>query len=193
MKSVIKQIKIGLIFLGLTAYSQAAVGESATQWVGARWDLAVSHVSDTWEDGDLEVYVPLWTYHMRWHYDHELTDGYNEFPAGIGLGKGRYNASGNWEGMYAMGFLDSYSNPSFMAGYGWIPTWNIGNTKIKAGIGATAFLMSRQSYYDSVPFPGVLPVAAISYKDLALQAAYVPGLKRGSGNVLFVWGKWTFN
>lgn len=184
---------VGLIFSSLTLYSQLAMSESATQWIGAGWDQAVSHVSDTWQEGDVEVYVPVWTHHMRWHYDKELTDGYNEFPAGIGIGKGRYNASGNWEGMYAMGFLDSNSNPSFMADYGWIPTWRLGQTQIKAGIGVTGFLMSRQTYLDGVPFPGVLPVAAISYKNLAIQATYIPGWEQNNGNVLFVWGKWTFN
>jgi len=78
---------------------------------------------DTWRDGDVELNVPVWTHHMRYNDDQDLIDDFNEFPAGIGLGKGRYNASGSWEGMYAMGFLDAHSKPSLMAGCAWVPTW----------------------------------------------------------------------
>ena len=193
MKRFLTKLSTGLFIFGWVSSVHAANRLTPVQWLGASWDQAVSHVSATWEDGDWEAYVPVWTHHMRFHYDQERIDGYTEYPAGIGLGKGRYNDSGNYEGMYAMGFLDSHGDPSYMAGYAWVPTWPIGQSEVKAGIGLTGFLMSRQDYYRGVPFPGVLPVASVSYKNLAIQGAYVPGFSRNSGNVLFVWGKWTFN
>lgn len=115
------------------------------------------------------------------------------FRQALARGKGRYNASGNWEGLYPMGFLDSHSKPSFMAGYAWVPTWQSRRSPLKVGVGVTGFLMSRSNYLNGIPFPGVLPVASISYNNLALQAAYIPSRKRNDGNVLFIWGKWTFN
>lgn len=167
-----------------------AIASSETQQPG--WlDTAWTHVKDTWNTGDTELYVPFWTYHMRFGYDADKIDQYNEFPAGLGLGKGRYNSSGNWESIYAMGFLDSHSKPSFMAGYAWAPTWNLGND-VKVGVGVTGFLMSRSNHWNGIPFPGVLPIASVTYKQLALQAAYIPSTERNDGNVLFVWGKWTF-
>lgn len=167
-----------------------AIASSETQQPG--WlDTAWTHVKDTWNTGDTELYVPFWTYHMRFSYDADKIDQYNEFPAGLGLGKGRYNSSGNWESIYAMGFLDSHSKPSFMAGYAWAPTWNLGND-VKVGVGVTGFLMSRSNHWNGIPFPGVLPIASVTYKQLALQAAYIPSTERNDGNVLFVWGKWTF-
>ncbi len=156
------------------------------------FDTVRQHVSDTWNEGQTELYVPLLTYHMRWAYRDELINKYNEYPAGFGLGRGRYNDSGNWESIYAMGFLDSHSKPTFMVGYAWAPMWELGNSDIKVGAGLTGFLMSRTNYWSGIPFPGILPVASIGYKQLSLQAAYVPG-GTNNGNVLFVWGKWMFD
>lgn len=47
---------------------------------------------------------------------------YAEYPSGAGLGRGRYNSRGDWEGFYAIGFADSNGRPYFQAGFGWIPT-----------------------------------------------------------------------
>ena len=155
--------------------------------LGTAWQ----HVKDTWNEGNTELYVPFLAYHLRFAYDDDFLEKSNEFPAGIGLGRGRFNANGNWESIYAMGFLDSRSNPTYMAGYAWAPTWNIGNSDVKVGVGVTGFLMSRQNYFNGIPFPGILPIASIGYKQLTVQATYVPG-SRNYGNVIFMWGKWTF-
>lgn len=186
MKIIYQFVGLLLLFSSIpTTLAQSTSNQ--TGWFDTAW----SHAKTTWEKGDTELYVPFLTYHMRFAYRKDLVDQYNEFPAGVGLGLGRYNDSGNWEGMYAMGFSDSHNKPSFMVGYGWIPTWDVGKTDIKVGVGLTGFLMSRQDYFGGVPFPGVLPVASVSYKQLSIQAAYIPG-GRDNGNVLFMWGKWTF-
>lgn len=156
------------------------------------YHTALDHVTDTWKEGKVELFVPFLSYHMPFAYSADKRSEYNEYPAGGGLGLGRYNSSGNYEGTYAMAFLDSHSDMSYMAGYAWIPTWHIAKSEVKVGVGLTGFLMSRQDYFGGFPFPGVLPLASVSYKQLAIQAAYVPG-GQGNGNVLFAWGKWTFN
>lgn len=184
---------VALSFACLGALPEQAVAQSSgdKSWLSSTWDTAWDHAKTTWREGDYELYVPLYTYHMPWAYTQEQLNSYTEYPGGIGLGKGRYNASGNWEGMYAMGFRDSHGDPSFMVGYGWIPTWNVGKSEVRVGVGLTGFLMSRNDYFGGIPFPGILPVASLSYSNLALQAAYVPGGKN-NGNVFFIWGKWTF-
>lgn len=173
------------------ATNDPAVGTSANMPSSPWYATAWTHVQETWRQGDVEAYVPFLSYHLPFAYTAQQRAEYNEYPAGFGLGKGRYNKSGNWEGMYAMGFRDSHGDPSYMLGYGWIPTWNIGKSEVKAGVGLTGFLMSRKDYFGGIPFPGVLPIASIGYKNLTAQAAYIPGGK-GYGNVLFMWGKWTF-
>lgn len=156
------------------------------------YHTAAEHVKDTWTEGKVELYVPFLSYHMPFAYSADKRSEYNEYPGGAGIGLGRYNASGNYEATYAMAFLDSHSDMSYVVGYAWIPTWNVGKSEVKVGAGLTGFIMSRQDYFGGVPFPGVLPLASISYKQLSLQATYVPG-GQGNGNVLFAWGKWTFD
>ncbi len=175
-----------LLTLGVSPSVQATTN-SGQNWFGTAW----SHVQETWRDGQLEVYVPFWTYHLPFAYTPSQREQYTEYPAGIGLGRGRINKNGNWEGIYAMGFRDSHGDPSYMLGYGWIPMWNVGQSEVKVGAGLTGFLMSRSDYWNGVPFPGVLPVASISFKRASIQAAYVPG-GQGNGNVIFMWGKFGF-
>lgn len=192
MKKTLVQTLACAALTAPAGFATAGSSASESNWMRSAWDTAVDHVSTTWREGDIELYVPLYTWHLPFAYRQELLDSYTEYPGGFGLGKGRYNQSGNWEGMYAMGFRDSHGDPSFMLGYGWIPTWELGQSQVKVGVGLTGFLMSRSDYFGGIPFPGVLPVASLSYKSLALQAAYVPG-GQNNGNVVFIWGKWTFN
>ncbi|MCD8516402.1 MAG: lipid IV(A) palmitoyltransferase PagP [Burkholderiaceae bacterium] len=170
----------------LTTPAMANTQDNEPGWFDTAWQ----NVNEIWDTGDTELYVPFLTYHMRWAYRDDLIQKYNEFPAGLGLGKARYNDKGNWESIYAMGFADSHNKPSFMVGYAWAPTWDLGND-FKAGVGLTGFLMTRTNEFNGFPFPGILPIASISYKQLAIQASYVPG-GQNNGNVLFMWGKWTF-
>jgi palmitoyl transferase len=170
----------------------ASTSPSTSAKLKTAYNTAVEHVKDTWTEGKVEIYVPFLAYHMPFAYKAEQRSDQNQYPAGGGIGLGRYNASGNYEGTYAMAFLDSHSDMSYVVGYSWVPTWNVGKSDVKVGAGLTGFLMSRQDYFGGVPFPGILPMASISYKQLSLQATYVPG-GQGNGNVLFAWGKWTFD
>ena len=164
----------------------AVQAEGVSDW----FEATTNHLEAIWDKGGNELYVPLYTYHMPYAYSQEKINQYTEFPLGIGFGKGLMNESGNWEGIYGMTFEDSHGIYQYMVGYGWIPMWNIGNSPDwKYGVGATAFIMSRQDIMNYIPFPGVLPIASISYKDLSIQTAYVPG-GQNVGNVLFTWAKY---
>jgi lipid IVA palmitoyltransferase len=157
------------------------------------FDNAKVHVNAIIDQGDWELYVPLYTYHMPYAYSPEKISQYTEIPLGIGLGKGHYNKNNNWEGIYGMAFKDSHGIYQYMAGYAWIPNWNLSsNGNWKIGAGATVFMMSRQDINNYIPFPGLLPVGSLSYKNASLQTAFVPG-GDGFGNVLFTWAKWSFH
>ncbi|MBM3348356.1 MAG: lipid IV(A) palmitoyltransferase PagP [Betaproteobacteria bacterium] len=155
-------------------------------------DSVKSKVETIWAQGDVVGYLPLYTYHMPYAYPPEKLDQYTDIPLGLGIGKGLYNNRGNWEGLYAMAFRDSHGVYQYMAGYGWIPTWKLStNGNWRVGAGATVFMMSRQDIFNYIPFPGLLPVGSLGYKNLSLQTSFVPG-GDGFGNVLFTWAKWTF-
>lgn len=176
-----------LIALTFCALSGPSFSQESPGW----FQNTTSHLANIWEKGSYEVYVPAYAYHMPFAYSQDKISQYNELPWGLGLGKGLINESGNWEGIYGMAFKDSHNVFEYMVGYGWIPMWNIGgNPDWKYGAGGTVFLMSRQDIMNYVPFPGILPAVSLSYKDVSVQAAYIPG-GRNIGNVLFAWAKFT--
>lgn len=177
------------VLVSLVFYFGSASAESMSDWTSK----SITHLESIWDKGTNEIYLPLYTYHMPYAYSQEKINQYTSIPLGIGFGKGLMNESGNWEGIYGMTFKDSHGIYQYMVGYGWIPMWDIGDSKDwKYGVGATAFIMSRQDIMNYIPFPGVLPIASISYKDLSLQTSYVPG-GQNVGNVLFTWAKWTLH
>ena len=177
-----------VIVVGSPNSSESAESKS---WYASAWDTAGQHLSDLWTKGDVELYVPFWSYHLPFAYTPEKRASYTEYPAGGGLGKGWYNASGNWEGVYVMGFQDSHAQPMYMAGYGWVPTWNPINEQSRIGVGATVFLFMRSDINGYAPTPGILPMATVGYGPVDVQVAYIPG-GQGNGNVLFWWAKYSF-
>lgn len=164
----------------------AVQAEGISDWFQATKD----HLESIWDKGGNDLYLPLYTYHMPYAYSQETINEYTEVPLGIGFGRGLMNESGNWEGIYGMTFRDSHGIYQYMVGYGWIPMWNIGDSgDWKYGAGGTVFIMSRQDIMNYTPFPSVLPIASISYKDFSIQAAFVPG-SQNVGNILFTWAKY---
>ena len=156
-------------------------------WYGTGW----GHIKETWGQGGYELYVPFYTYHMPYAYTPALLRSYNDFPYGLGFGKGRYNKNGNWEGMFAMEFADSHSKPEYESGYAWIATWHPFSNKFRMGAGAAGFITARSDIDHYMPFPGVLPLGSIGYLNLDIQTTFMPGGKN-DGNVLFSWVKLSF-
>jgi LPS-assembly protein len=147
-------------------------------------------VASAYSDGSLELYLPLRTHHMRSAYSAEQIAGYQESPPGLGIGRGLYNEKGNYQSLYALGFQDSHFKPQWQIGYTWKAIWRPLDD-FRLGLGYTAFLMTRADIAKYIPFPGVVPVASVAYKNLNLEATYIPG-GAGAGNVVFVWAKWEF-
>ena len=166
-------------------------GTATTSEHGAWYRTAWKHVEDTARHGGWELYVPVYTFHMPFAYTPSLLRSYNDYPAGLGIGRGRYNANGNWEGFFAMEFADSHARPEYQAGYGWIPTWHPFTENSRIGLGLTGFIMARSDIRRYTPFPGALPLASIGYRMVDFQTVYVPGGKN-DGNVMLFWLKWSF-
>ena len=155
------------------------------------YEEAGRRFKETWKEGVVEAYVPFLSLHMPYAYTSEQRSEYTENPIGFGLGKGRFNSHGNYEGMYGMVFQDSHGQPQYMLVYAWVPTWQVADTAFKVGVGFAGFLTARSDIANYTPFPGILPMASVSIYNFSVQAAYVPG-GNGNGNVLFAWTKWTF-
>lgn len=151
---------------------------------------ACNRVDQIWTEGGTDLYITGYSWHNRATYSREKIDSFNELAWGGGLGKSIYDEDGDWQGLYAMAFLDSHSKIQPMAGYGFMKMARVG-ADTRFGLGYTLFMTSRADIFNRIPFPGVLPLVSAGYKDATLFATYIPGGK-GNGNVMFVFGKWAF-
>ena len=149
-----------------------------------------TELSQTWQSQDVELYVPINTWHNRNYYESEDIDDFNERPWGLGAGKYRYDEDGDWHGIYAMAFLDSNSEIEPIVGYGFQKVWRA-SENVRLGLGYTLGVTIRQDF-DYVPMPLLLPLFSVKYKQVAMQSTYVPG-GQGHGNILFSWLRWELN
>lgn len=142
-----------------------------------------------WYTGQNELQVPAYAWHNRYYYSNNKS--YNEMPWGGGLGKSFYDEDRDWQGLYAFAFVDSNRNIEPIAGYGFEKMF-YPIEKIGMGVGYTVFLTSRADIQNSIPFPGILPLVAVTYQRASLTFIYVPG-RENIGNVMFVLAKWVLN
>lgn len=151
-----------------------------------------TNVEETWNSNHYDVYLPFYAWHNRLAYDQKHLDRYNEEAWGFGLGKSHYDEKGNWHGLYAMAFKDSNYYLETIFGYAYMKNWYVNCRRdFSVGVGYTLSLTQRHEY-NYIPVPLPLPIAGITYKQISLQAAYVPGVKN-DGNVLFMWLRYAIN
>jgi palmitoyl transferase len=155
------------------------------------WVMGVcQRVDQVWSQGSTDLYLTGYSWHNRYTYTPEKIRSFNELAFGAGLGKGLYDEDGDWHSLYAMAFLDSHSQIEPLAGYAFQKIARVGD-KTRLGAGYTVFLTSRADILGHVPFPGVLPLVSAGYDKATLFATYIPG-GQGNGNVLFMFGKYSF-
>jgi len=172
----------------LVAAGSAAAEETAP--LPAWYERVATRLETTWNEGKPELYLPLHTYHLRSAYSREQIDSFNEKPWGLGIGKGAYDETGDWHGLFVVEFQDSHFKPEYMAGYGYKTFWRMAG-ELKFGLGYNAFITSRSDIGHYTPIPLVLPIASLEYSKFSLDSTYVPG-RKGNGNILFFWGKMRF-
>ncbi len=181
-----KALKLLFISAILILLSNNAQAFSWSQW----FINLKENIVHAWKCGRPDAYIPVRAWHNRLTYDSEKIKKYNEEPWGFGIGKGFWDGN-EWHGIYAMAFKDSNFYTETFFGYGYQYNWALSKDENwKLGAGYTLGITQRHEY-SYVPIPAPLPVGSISYKNISLQAAYVPGLKN-NGNVLFAWLKISF-
>ncbi|MBU1235991.1 MAG: lipid IV(A) palmitoyltransferase PagP [Gammaproteobacteria bacterium] len=183
MKTTIRLLAaIATIAATLPAYAEGSLGD----WFDSAWN----NVTRSYDEGTGELLIPTYTWHLPFAYTDEKINGYQNYPYGLGYGRGRFDEKGNYHGVFAMGFQDSHFLPEWMVGYSWKTYWPLGE-ELKGGLGFVTGLTARSDYGHYTPVPFILPAASIEYGRWSLDAAYVPGGK-GNGNVIFFVNKWRF-
>ena len=137
-----------------------------------------------------DVYLPMHTWHNRNYYSAAEIKTFNEIPSGLGIGQSYKDEEGHWRGYYAMLFTDSFYKTEPIAGYFYAHKLVGTPTTFNIGLGYTLFLTAREdSHY--FPLPGIAPLVTAGYKNLTINASYLPG-KVGVGNIGFLWLVYSF-
>jgi lipid IVA palmitoyltransferase len=179
-----------ILFLSLCFVTNASALSKAHQHsIDSFWEQTKARIFQIWYEGRGDLYVTNYAWHNRWTYNAEKLSNYNELAWGGGIGKSIWDEHRNWQGLYAIAFLDSHKNVQPMGGYGYLftlhPTENTG-----IGLGFTLMVTARTDILNNMPFPGALPLLSLNYKDWMIMGAYVPGTNN-VGNVLFILTKIT--
>lgn len=183
MRAIVCWLGAGL----LASASLAAQAEETAAEPQGFWQRGRANIEATWRSDQYELYVPAVTWHNRAFYDKEKIRQFNERPWGLGAGRYRYDADGDWHAVYAMAFLDSHKDVEPFVGYAFQKVWRpLDGWRLGAGFTAGVTARSDYSY---APLPAVLPLVSVEYRRLALQATYIPG-GHNNGNVLFAWLRW---
>ena len=156
------------------------------------WNSFVNNIAQTWDaPQQQDLFLPVLTRHNRHTHSKKQIEGYNEHPWGGGYGISRYDEKGNWHGIYAMAFKDSFNKWEPVAGYAYEKIWQpLDDKEFRLGAGYITAISARDNY-DYIPFPMVLPLVSAGYSRLTFQTTYVPGTN-SKGNVLFGWFRFQF-
>ena len=68
-------------------------------------DSVFEHFSLIYSEGKNEIHMPFYTYHFPYAYDRENLDQLNQWPIGLGYGKGLNKDDGRWSGFYFVSFI----------------------------------------------------------------------------------------
>ena len=170
-----------ILTLGLGLPAQAA---NDAGWFNTLRD----ELKETWQIGSTEYYATFRTTHLPWAYTKAQNKEYQNWPPGFGIGRGHYDAKGDWHGLYAMEFQDSHFKPEWAVGYGWQTFWPLG-TSLRVGLGYTAGLTTREDIGHYTPVPYLFPMASVAIGLFSIETVYVPGGKN-NGNVMLFMAKW---
>ena len=175
-------------FVFIQLISVGKVFANADEWMTTFRE----NIAQTWQQPEhYDLYIPAITWHARFAYDKEKTDRYNERPWGGGFGLSRWDEKGNWHGLYAMAFKDSWNQWEPIAGYGWESTWRpLADENFHLGLGFTAGVTARDNW-NYIPLPVLLPLASVGYGPVTFQMTYIPGTYN-NGNVYFAWMRFQF-
>jgi palmitoyl transferase len=179
------------IGLAMAQPGVAHAADAGSDW----WTSVKERIAAIADNGKPDLYLSGYAYHGRGTYTEERIDELNEKSWGAGFGKTLRDDHGNDASLYAIGISDSHREPQFMGGYAYQWIWPLADSGIEAGAGYTALLISRVDYFDSVPFPALLPVASLGTRGAKLMFSYVPRLSRnkGNGDVLFAFLRFEWN
>ena len=142
-------------------------------------------LSDTWNQGRIELIVPVNTWHNRSHYSKDRIKNYNEHPWGGGLAKTYIDEKDNRHRLLALSFQDSFNNPEPTLGYSWQAVWRAEKI-FRPTLGVIAGFTMRKDY-NWIPIPAAIPTLGLDIGPFSVETTYVVGF-----DILFTWVTFRF-
>ena len=183
MAAMIRILGLFLLLLSSVAYAAEDLSEKPTET--SLWTQTTQHLGQIWDEGDIELLLPIHTWHNRMSYSSEKIRKYNENPWGFGIGKYIDPVSNRRYGIAALTFQDSFNKPEPTLWYSWQALYREGKD-FRPSCGFVAGLTFRDNYH-WLPVPGAAPTVGFDYKNFSLEALYIIGF-----DVVFTWATWRF-
>lgn len=156
------------------------------------FEPACRRLADTYQRGDNEIILSGYSYHVPATWSPDKRKELNAEAWGFGLGRTTEAPDGDTHTVFYLGFKDSHSHLENQVGYAYNTFWGP-RDGVQVGLGYTAMIVQRPDIWNGVPFPAVLPLAALRYGNATLQATYIPTLS-GSlnhGSTVYLFGRVT--
>jgi palmitoyl transferase len=190
-----RQMRTALLILGIAWSGAAAAVEcdgdpdsSTLSFV----DRACSRLVHTWKNGNHEIMLSGFQWHLPYSYEPAKRAELNENAWGGGYARTVEEAGGNTHTVYFLAFLDSHENVQNNLGYAWSTYWGPRDGP-QPGLGYTVFIVQRPDIASGFPVPAVLPTASLRMGPFTLVSSFIPKLNGGvnHGSVLYVFGRYT--
>jgi palmitoyl transferase len=170
----------------VTVSAAAATCDDYGRWLadGCR------RVVDTYEQGDTGVLVSGYAWHLPWTWTAEKRDSLNPRAWGGGIVRTVEDPDGGTHSVFALAFKDSHHHVQFNVGYEHSTYWG-SRDFVQPGLGYTLMVVQRPDVLGGVPFPALLPLLSLRYRQATLMTTYIPTVNGGinNGSILYFFGR----
>lgn len=151
-----------------------ATGTPAAEKPRPILERVTHHLGEIAHEGDSNLYLSGYAYHLRRTYSPWLVNMLNETAWGGGFGKSLEDEDGDVSSLALVVFLDSLGEVEYNLGYMHEWRWAPFESRFTLGAGLSALVMSRRDFFDGIPFPAVLPQVSVGFNDATFIAMFVP-------------------
>lgn len=151
-----------------TTFPLGSKEEQDKGWFRGAWD----GVKRVWTDGRSDLYLSGWYWHTPWGFSAEKRAEYNNWGLGGGFGRTLTDENGNQRLLYAMVVQDSFKQPMYLAGYGWLARWRL-PADLRLGAGYSITIVSNGAATGYIPFPAPVPLLTFGTEKTSLVATYI--------------------
>jgi palmitoyl transferase len=158
--------------------------------LGTVLSQACRRVVDTYENGRTGLLLSGYSWHLPSTWTAERRAELNANAWGAGFVRTTEDEKGDSRSVFLLAFLDSHENIQWNLGYEHSTYWG-SRTGLQAGLGYTAMIVQRPDIADGIPFPAILPLASLRYRDGTFFMTYIPSLGGGinHGSTLYFFGR----